>query len=162
MRKIVLGGTAAAALVVGVVAGAMVFGPSVTRAVDPSPSPSTGTTTTPTTGGDTDGGTGGPGNGHGGRMTVEAVTDTSVAAKAIGITEADLTTALNGGQTMAAVAKAHNVDPQKVIDALVADGQAELAAAVKAGTMTQAQADAEKAEVTQRATDQVNGTFTGR
>ena len=92
-------------------------------------------------------------------MTAEAVTDTSVAAKAIGISEADLTTALNGGQTMAAVAKAHNVDPQKVIDALVADGQSELDAAVKAGTMTQAQADAEKAEVTQRATDQVNGTF---
>lgn len=39
------------------------------------------------------------------------------------------------------------------------DGQDELAAAVKAGTLTQAQADAQKAEVTQRATDQVNGTM---
>jgi len=155
MRKILAVGTVAGALVVGAAAGALFFQPAVTNAVDPTASPSTGTPTTPGTRSDT----GDHGNGRGGRMTVEAVTDTSVAAKAIGITEADLTTALNGGQTMAAVAKAHNVDPQKVIDALVADGQAELAAAVKAGTMTQAQADAEKAEVTQRATDQVNGTF---
>jgi hypothetical protein len=43
----------------------------------------------------------------------------------------------------------------------VADGQAELDAAVKAGTMTQAQADAEKANLTQRATDQANGSFDG-
>jgi hypothetical protein len=89
------------------------------------------------------------------------VSDTSVVAKAIGISEADLLTALQGGQTVAAVAKAHNVDLQVVIDALVADGQSELDAAVKAGTMTQAQADAEKANLTQRATDQANGTFGG-
>ena len=48
-----------------------------------------------------------------------------------------------------------------MIDALVQDGLDELAAQVKAGTITQAQADAQKAEVTQRATDQVNGTFSG-
>jgi oligoribonuclease (3'-5' exoribonuclease) len=105
-------------------------------------------------------GPGGPGgNGLGGRN--EAVSDTSVVAKAIGITEADLQTALNSGQTVAAVAKAHNVAVQTVIDALVADGQSELADAVKAGTLTQAQADAQTTQVTQRATDQVNGTMTG-
>jgi hypothetical protein len=37
----------------------------------------------------------------------------------------------------------------------------ELAATVKAGTITQAQPDAQKAKVTQRATDQVNGTLMG-
>ena len=47
------------------------------------------------------------------------------------------------------------------LDALVADGQSELDAAVKAGTITQAQADAEKANLTQRATDQANGSFRG-
>ncbi len=62
---------------------------------------------------------------------------------------------------MAAVAKAHNVDVQKVIDALVADSQSELAAAVKAGTITQAQADAKAPSLVQHATDQVNGTFGG-
>jgi hypothetical protein len=91
----------------------------------------------------------------------ETVSDLSVVAAAIGISEADLQTALSGGKTIAAVATAHSVAPQKVIDALVTDGLNELAADVKAGTITQAQADAQKAEVTQRATDQVNGTFTG-
>jgi hypothetical protein len=91
----------------------------------------------------------------------ETVSDASVVAAAIGISEADLNTALAGGQTIAAVAKAHNVDPQKVIDALTTDGLNELAAQVKASTLTQAQADAQKAAVTQRATDQVNGTFGG-
>ena len=108
------------------------------------------------------GGRGGPGGGHGfGGGPNEAVTDTSVVAKAIGISESDLTTALSGGQTVAAVAKAHNVTVQTVIDALVADGKTEIAAAVQAGTMTQAQADRELANLTQRATDQVNGTGFG-
>lgn len=64
----------------------------------------------------------------------ETVCDLLVLAKAIGISEADLQTALDGDQTVAAVARAHNVA---------------------------AQAEAQKAEVTQRATDQVNGTMTG-
>jgi hypothetical protein len=100
----------------------------------------------------------------GGRMAGgphETVTDTSVAATAIGIKEADLITALNGGQTLADVAKANNVDVKVVIDALVKDKQDELAAEVKAGTLTQAQADAEAATITQQATAQVNGTFQG-
>ncbi len=102
------------------------------------------------------GGPGGPG-GPGGRQ--EAVTDTSVIAKAIGITEAKLITSLNSGQTPADVAKANNVTVQVVIDALVKDGEQELADHVTAGTLTQAQADAQKAAVLQRATDQANGTF---
>ncbi len=91
----------------------------------------------------------------------EAVSDDSVVANAIGISVADLDAALAKGQTVAAIARAHSVDPQKVIDALVTDGLNELAAEVKAGTITQAQADAQKPAVTQRATDQVNGTFSG-
>lgn len=150
-------------LLVGGAAGAAILGTRSADAASPTPSgapaasssPSTGSTTDTDTDGDGHGGRGGPGD-H-----VEAVSDTSVAAKAIGITEADLLSALKGGQTMADVAKAHNVEVQKVIDALVTDGLDELAADVKAGTLTKAQADAKKAEVTQRATDQVNGTFRG-
>jgi hypothetical protein len=162
----------AGALMVGGVAGAAILGPLSTMAASPAPTessaPTSGSggtggsgssgTTTPATGDqdqDGRGGRGGPG-GHN-----EAVSDTSVVAKAIGISEADLTTALQGGQTVAQVAAAHNVDLQVVIDALIADGQAELDAAVKAGTITQAQADAEKTELTQRATDQANGNFQG-
>ena len=156
----------AGALILGGVAGAAALGPLTALAASPAPAASSGTTgttgtgTTPNPSGEPGRGPGGPG-GHGriGGGPNEAVSDASVVAKAIGISEADLTTALGSGQTIAAVAKAHNVAVQKVIDALVADGQSELDAAVKAGTMTQAQADQEKTELTQRATDQVNGTF---
>jgi hypothetical protein len=159
----------AGSLLIGGIAGAAILGPLSAAAASPSPSDSAspsavapaatpGTTpanpapSTGTNGGDHRAGFGG----HN-----EAVSDTSVVAKAIGISEADLLTALNGGKTVADVAKANNVDVQKVIDALVADGNDELAAAVKAGTITQAQADAEKPNVVQRATDQVNGSFRG-
>jgi hypothetical protein len=127
----------------------MMLGPAL--AASPTPSAST---TAPADNGSTSGGSNAGMAGH-----VEASTDTSVAAAAIGITEANLNTALAGGQTIAAVAKAHNVAVQTVIDALTADGKAELAAAVKAGSITQAQADAQQAEVVARATAQVNGTM---
>jgi hypothetical protein len=149
------------ALVVGGIAGAAILGPLTTAAASPTPTTATAPSATSGTGTDGDhdadhfGGPGGPG-GH-----VEAVTDTSVVAKAIGISEADLKTALAGGQTVAQVARAHNVALQVVIDALVADGTSELAAEVATGRITQAQADAQKAAILQRATDQANGTFNG-
>jgi len=139
----------AGALILGGVAGAAILGPISSLAASPAPAASTAPGS----------GTNGAGRGIGGHN--EAVSDTSVVAKAIGISEADLLAALQGGQTVAAVAKAHNVNLQVVIDALVADGQSELDAAVKAGTITQAQADAEKANLLQRATDQANGSFQG-
>jgi|GEM_PF-2049469 len=127
----------------------------------------TSTTTTPTT---TPGAPGAPEQPHRGLPGMpgmpggphETVSDASVAAKAIGISEADLTSALSSGQTMAQVAKAHNVDVQKVVDALVADAQSELADQVKGGQLTQAQADQMKAGITQRVTDQVNGQHPGK
>ena len=159
--------TIVGALVVGGIAGAAILGPLSAAAASPSPTtatslpaatPASGATgMTPDNDGDHAGGPGGPGGpGH-----TEAVTDTSVVAKAIGITEAQLNTALAGGQTVADVAKAHNVPLQTVIDALVADGTSELAAEVTKGTITQAQADAQKAAILQRATAQANGSFAG-
>ncbi len=155
-------------IVAGGIAAASIVGPLAVDAASPTPA----ATTTPAATGNTDADTNpkadgdhpGPGKGGdhagpGGFGRNEAVSDASVVAKAIGITEADLKTALQGGQTIAQVATAHNVATQTVIDALVQDGLDELAAQVKAGTITQAQADSMKTQVTQRATDQVNGTF---
>jgi hypothetical protein len=160
--------TIAGALVVGGIAGAVILGPLTTMAASPTPPTVTAPTAVPSAGTDTDTGTGSKadndadGDHQGGRGGhTEAVSDTSVAAKAIGISEADLLAALATGKTVADVATAHNVPVQTVIDALVADGQSELAAAVASGQITQAQADAQKAEVTQRATDQVNSTYSG-
>ena len=158
MRKNIVTGALAGALVLGGTGAALIV-PSIVSAADPSASPST------TTGGAPGSApAGNPGPGHPGVMggRVEAVSDASVVAKAIGISEADLDSALQGGSTMAAVAKAHNVDVQVVIDALVADAKDELAAAVKAGTMTQAQADTETGELSTRFTDQVNGPSFGQ
>jgi hypothetical protein len=148
------------ALVLGGIAGAAIFGPLSAFAASPSPSAATSpsTTTAPGTAG-SGGHPAGLCTGMGGHH--EAISDASVVAKAIGMTEADLKTALSSGQTIAAVAKAHNVSVQVVIDALVADEKTELAAAVKAGTITQAQADARTTNLVQRITDRVNGTFRG-
>jgi len=79
-----------------------------------------------------------------------------VAANAIGISAADLKTALESGQSLADIATAHGVDPQKVIDALVADAKTHLAEQVSSGEITQAQADQISADLVQRITDHVN------
>jgi len=162
LRNLITAGAVAGALLLGG-AGAALILPSLAAAADPSAAPAASPSASGVPGsnpGDAGGHRGGPGGGHGmfGGGPNEAVSDASVVAKAIGITEADLDTALQGGTSVADVAKAHNVAVQTVIDALVADGRTEIAAAVTAGTMTQAQADTELANLTQRVTDQVNGT----
>ena len=136
-------------LLIGGVAGAAILGPLSANAASPSPVASTNpaVSTTPPSGSRPD--------------TTSHVSDASVVAKAIGITEAELTTALQGGQTVAQVATAKGVAVQTVIDALIADDTSELSAQVTAGRISQAQADAKKAEITQRATNQVNGTLMG-
>jgi hypothetical protein len=146
------------------VAGAILLGglaatfivPALVSAADPSATPAASPSATSAPGNPAPPGHPGPGGpGMGG--TTEAVSDTSVAAKAIGISEADLNAALQSGKSVADVAKAHNVDVQKVIDALVQDKKDEIAAALKAGTITQSQADQQVAGATQFVTNQVNG-----
>ncbi len=78
--------------------------------------------------------------------------------RAIGITTTQLQTEMSAGKTVAAIAKEHNVDPAKVISTLVTDENAEIDAAVSAGTLTSAQGTQMKAQTTQRVTDMVNGT----
>ena len=160
MQKIIAGGALAGALAVSAVAGVLALGTGAANAADPTASPAAAATTTPATGGTPD--VAGPG-GHGGfGGHSETVSDASVAAKAIGITEAQLTTALTSGKSIADVAKANSVDPQKVIDALVADQKSEIAADLKAGTITQAQADTRTADAATRVADQVNNVDMGR
>jgi polyhydroxyalkanoate synthesis regulator phasin len=86
----------------------------------------------------------------------------AAAAKALGISETDLMTALRSGKSLAAVAKEKGVDVQKVIDALVAEAKQRLADAVKNGRLTQAQADERLKDVTARITERVNSTAPGR
>lgn len=103
------------------------------------------------------GGRGGRGGGGGMGMTQSH----DAAAKALGLTSDELYTAVQGGKSLADVAKDQKVSVDSLIKAMVADAEGDLAAAVKAGTMTQAQADTMKSSLTERITDQVNGVRMG-
>jgi hypothetical protein len=81
---------------------------------------------------------GGP---RGGQGRDQAQLDLAVAAEALGVTDEELRTALQEGESIATVAEAEGVELQTVIDALVAAATAELDERVAAGTL-----DAEEAE----------------
>jgi hypothetical protein len=97
----------------------------------------------------------GPGRHFIGRGRVGASLDT--AAEAIGIERSVLADALRDGQTIAEVASANGIDPQAVIDALMAAHQAKLDELVADGSLTADEA-AERAEgALERITAFVNG-----
>jgi hypothetical protein len=103
------------------------------------------------------GGHGGPGmRGGRGGPGLEA------AAGAIGITEEELRTALRDGGTLAEVAEANGVDPQAVIDALVAELQTRLDERVADGDLTQEEADEKLASGTERITERMTSTLPER
>ncbi len=93
------------------------------------------------------------GGGRGVGMRGEGLT---AVAEALGVTEAELQTALQGGQTLAEIAAAEGVEVQTVIDTLVSAAGAHLAEHVAAGDLTQEDADAKLVEMTTRITDAVN------
>ena len=100
-------------------------------------------------------GFGGPGFGHhGGPHGMHAGLD--AAADYLGLTESQLHTAFESGKTLAQVAKSKGKSVDGLVAAMVADEKAELAAAVKAGRLTQAQANAIQSDLKARITDMVN------
>jgi len=104
---------------------------------------------------------GGPGMGfghRGGGPGIRRFGHLDAAASYLGMTEAELGTRLAGGKTLADIAKAKGKSVEGLVSALVSDEKQELDAAVKAGRITQAQADAFLANAKQRFTDAVNGT----
>ena len=80
------------------------------------------------------------------------------AAEYLGMTEANLRSALEDGKTLAQVAKSRGKSVDGLVDALVADAKAKLADAVKDGRLTQAQSRALQADLEARVTDMVNRT----
>jgi hypothetical protein len=83
------------------------------------------------------------------------------AASYIGITEAQLRTELEGGKTLAQVAKDHGKTAAGLVDAMVADAKARLDKAVAAGRLTKAQQDEMLAGLKDRITNLVNSTGPG-
>ena len=94
-------------------------------------------------------GGGGPGAGGPG---LDAV------AKAVGITTDELRTGLQGGKTLAQLAKDNGVDQSTLVDRLVTAAKTQIAAAVTAGRLTQAQADTITSDLQDRITQQVTST----
>ena len=78
------------------------------------------------------------------------------AAKALGMTEAELKTELEAGKSVADVAKAKNIDLDEVIAKLTAAFKAHLDEEVASGKHTQAEADAKLAKFKTRVTKMVN------
>lgn len=89
------------------------------------------------------------------QMDAHRKAELAVVTSTLGITEADLTTRLQAGDSLATIAGSKK---DALIAALVAFENKEIDALVTAGTLTAAQATTEKAEVTARVTDQVNNT----
>jgi DNA-binding phage protein len=101
------------------------------------------------------GGRGGPGGVRG------FTNDVAAAAAYIGITDADLRTKLQAGQTLAQIATAAGKTRDGLIAAMVAAGNAKIDAAVAVGTITAAQAAEKKAALTAHVTAQVDLTHVG-
>lgn len=81
----------------------------------------------------------------------------AVAAKALGLTEAELRTKLKDGKTsLADVAKEEGVSTDTLVKALVAEAEERIDADVKAGRLTEAQAAERKKDLTKRITDRIN------
>ncbi len=86
----------------------------------------------------------------------------AVAAKILGIDQATLVSTLNGGKTIADVAKDKGIALDKIVDAFLAPRVEYLKSAVTAGRFTQAQADAWLATMKTNVTAQLNAKFTPR
>ena len=103
-----------------------------------------------------------PGKGpHGPAFGLRGGASLEVAAKDLNMTAADLKKALGSGQSIAALAKSKNVDPQKIINDLVTDATTRIDAAVSSGKITAAQATKMKASLTTAISAFVNGTLKG-
>ena len=86
----------------------------------------------------------------------------AIAAKVLGLSQADLVAELNKGQTIAEVAKAKNISTDKIVAEFLAQHKATLDAAVKAGRITQAQADAQLDTIKTNVTTQLTSKWEPR
>jgi len=101
------------------------------------------------------------GGGHHGGFGHHRPPALAAAATYLGLTVAELHTQLETGKSLAEVAKAKGKSVDGLEKALAAEMKKTLDAAVKAGKLTQAQADEMQARMTEHLDDLVNGTGMG-
>jgi hypothetical protein len=97
---------------------------------------------------------GGRGVHRGGKGMMPSVT--SELQELLGMSDSELQAALREGKTLAVIAGEQGVDVQAVIDLQAKRMTTKLDEALAAGTITQEQYDARKADIVERATDMVN------
>lgn len=97
---------------------------------------------------------------HDFKPAVNTVLD--AAAKALTITTGELKTQLKAGKSIADVAAAKQIDLQTVKDAILAAVKNQLDTRVKAGKITQAQADTRYKKASDNIDKMVNAKFTGQ
>ena len=85
-----------------------------------------------------------------------------VAADKLGMTRADLVTALGGTKSIAQVAGEHNVAVSTIVDAFIAPRAERLDAMVTAGRLTREQADQMLATMRTQVTEQINEVWTAQ
>ncbi len=97
--------------------------------------------------------------GHPGGFDHRGFGGLDAAATYLGLTAAELRTQLESGKTLAQVAQDKSKSVDGLIQAMVDEAKTHLDAAVTAGRLKQAQEDSILANLKQRITDLVNGTF---
>jgi hypothetical protein len=103
-------------------------------------------------------GLGPPGEFHGGpHVGLHGGLD--AAAQYLGLTEAELHEQVESGQTLAEIAAEQGKTVEGLEQALIDAAKEDIAAAVEAGRLTQAQADEILSDLSDRIDDVVNGTF---
>ena len=103
----------------------------------------------------------GPGMGHHGGRGGHGGPGLDAAASYLGLTEAELHTQLEAGNTLADVAKAQGKTVDGLVTALVSSAKTRIAADVQAGRLTQTRADAITADLQARIAEMVNSTHRG-
>ncbi len=86
----------------------------------------------------------------------------AVAARVLGVDQATLVTTLNGGKTIAAVAKEKGISTDKIVDEFLAPRIMALKSSVDAKRITQAQADAMLATMKPNVTSQLSSKWAPR
>ena len=98
-----------------------------------------------------------PGLGH--RGGHHGFIDFDAAAAFLGVTETELRSSLEDGDTLAEIAKANGKTAAGLVDALVAAAKTDLAERVAAGRLTEAQRTQILGDIEERLTDVVDGEF---
>lgn len=102
-------------------------------------------------------GHGGLGHGGSGHHGFGRHLDLATVAESLGVTQEEVRSAVEGGQTIAEVAGQEGVAVQAVVDAIVAAQEERVAEKVADGDLTQEQADEVLADAEERATAMVDG-----